>query len=287
MYPHLRVGIAKVPYPCPPFVVGTSITQHPYALIVIDGMPVQQSAIRISPSTVSQQSAYRSGLSAGAGGPVSDANLDYIDPRNVESVTVLKGLAATNMYGTLGANGVILITTKTGSTASGIGNKKSEASGLPNNTYAEANDPLEVKTSSFYGQLSSARDEEEAYILYLSRRILNKTSPFLYWDAFTYFKTRNQERAARILSNLIELYPENYQILKSVELAVSTLDMPHMHQQLNDQLLELEPGNRQALLNKALLLAENKQPQRALNAWLALQAGRKFWSWQMTTFAKA
>ena len=35
-----------------------------------------------------------------------------IDPNNIESVNVLKGLAAATLYGTQGRNGVILITTK-------------------------------------------------------------------------------------------------------------------------------------------------------------------------------
>ncbi len=41
-----------------------------------------------------------------------------IDPNNIESVKILKGLAATNLYGSLGRNGVVLITTKSGAYAS-------------------------------------------------------------------------------------------------------------------------------------------------------------------------
>ncbi|GAB5400093.1 MAG: hypothetical protein Aureis2KO_16780 [Aureisphaera sp.] len=37
-----------------------------------------------------------------------------IDPNNIASVKVLKGLAATNMYGSQGRNGVVVISTKTG-----------------------------------------------------------------------------------------------------------------------------------------------------------------------------
>jgi TonB-linked SusC/RagA family outer membrane protein len=38
-----------------------------------------------------------------------------IDPNNIESMSILRGLAATTLYGSQGRNGVILITTKTGS----------------------------------------------------------------------------------------------------------------------------------------------------------------------------
>ncbi len=45
--------------------------------------------------------------------------LDYINPTDIESVSVLKDAAATSIYGSRGANGVILITTKTGSKSKG------------------------------------------------------------------------------------------------------------------------------------------------------------------------
>ena len=47
-----------------------------------------------------------------------------IDPNNIANVEVLKGLAATTLYGTLGKNGVILITTKAGAGTGGA--KKNE-----------------------------------------------------------------------------------------------------------------------------------------------------------------
>jgi TonB-dependent SusC/RagA subfamily outer membrane receptor len=37
-----------------------------------------------------------------------------LDPNNIESITVLKGPAATSVYGSRAASGVLLITTKTG-----------------------------------------------------------------------------------------------------------------------------------------------------------------------------
>ena len=60
------------------------------------------------------------------GGTNQQANFTYgnntpsrfldLDPNNVESIDVLKGLSATTLYGELGRNGVILVTTKNGST---------------------------------------------------------------------------------------------------------------------------------------------------------------------------
>lgn len=40
--------------------------------------------------------------------------LSYINPDDIESITVLKDASATSIYGADGANGVILVTTKKG-----------------------------------------------------------------------------------------------------------------------------------------------------------------------------
>ncbi len=51
------------------------------------------------------------GIQLGAGG--TDA-FNFINPQDIESVTVLKDAGATAIYGSRGANGVIIVTTKTG-----------------------------------------------------------------------------------------------------------------------------------------------------------------------------
>jgi len=49
------------------------------------------------------------------GGTSSSSRFLDLDPNNIESVSVLKGLSAATLYGEAGRNGVILITTKNGS----------------------------------------------------------------------------------------------------------------------------------------------------------------------------
>lgn len=90
----------------------SSITGNNQPLLVVDGVPVSSSANR--------QNNFNSAQGASSGSRLSD-----IDQNNIESIEVLKGLSATVLYGELGRNGVILITTKTGS--AGV-NKNSKAS---------------------------------------------------------------------------------------------------------------------------------------------------------------
>ena len=70
-------------------------------LYVIDGVPLTNTAVY---STDCLNSGYDFGNGASA-----------VNPDDVESMTILKGAAATALYGNRAANGVILITTKSGS----------------------------------------------------------------------------------------------------------------------------------------------------------------------------
>lgn len=69
-----------------------------------------------------------------------------LDPNNIESMSVLKGLAASTLYGTAGRNGVILITTKNGSAKGG--KKKTEIS---------------VNTSLFFNEVASLPDYQDSF----------------------------------------------------------------------------------------------------------------------------
>lgn len=44
-------------------------------------------------------------------------NIDYLNAADIESIEVLKDASATAIYGSRGANGVIIVTTKRGSTS--------------------------------------------------------------------------------------------------------------------------------------------------------------------------
>lgn len=77
-----------------------SINGNNQALFVVDGVPINN-----------DETGTTSGGAAGAG----TSRIVDIDPNTVESMNVLKGAAATALYGSAGARGVVLITTKSGS----------------------------------------------------------------------------------------------------------------------------------------------------------------------------
>ncbi len=87
-----------------------NLTGDNEALIVVDGVVINNGSGRRT--GVGGESAYGTGsdnMPADYGGSLNDIN-----PEDIESVTVLKGPAAAALYGERGANGAIMITTKTG-----------------------------------------------------------------------------------------------------------------------------------------------------------------------------
>ncbi len=108
------------------------------ALFIVDGVP-------FSTDTNSQgRQGDRQDFINGNNG--SSRFLD-LDPNSIESVNVLRGLAAATLYGSQGRNGVILITTKGGSTGA-AGPKKTEVT---------------VNSSVFINEIASLPDYQNEY----------------------------------------------------------------------------------------------------------------------------
>lgn len=71
-------------------------------LFVIDGVPV------------SNENVSASGADVGVGTSGSKNPLNFLNPNDIESMSILKDASATAIYGSRGANGVVVITTKSG-----------------------------------------------------------------------------------------------------------------------------------------------------------------------------
>ncbi len=95
----------------------TSLTGDNQPLIVVDGVPM------VNFVGASNNDFWNPSADMGNG-------LSDINPEDIDNVTVLKGGAASALYGSRAGNGVILITTKTGKTQRGIGITISETVGF-------------------------------------------------------------------------------------------------------------------------------------------------------------
>jgi TonB-linked SusC/RagA family outer membrane protein len=89
----------------------TSLSGNNQPLFVVDGVPISNGTV--SNRTENNESGFQE-VDWGNGAA-------EISPDDIASITVLKGPGAAALYGSRGANGVILITTKDGSARQGIG----------------------------------------------------------------------------------------------------------------------------------------------------------------------
>ncbi|GAA4278170.1 SusC/RagA family TonB-linked outer membrane protein [Aquimarina mytili] len=108
-------------------------------LFIVDGVPFSSDTNSQGSNDGNSQNDFIDGNSG------SSRFLD-LDPNSIESVNVLKGLAAATLYGTAGRNGVILITTKNGSAGNAI--KKNEVT---------------ITSSFFFNEIASLPDYQNQY----------------------------------------------------------------------------------------------------------------------------
>jgi len=84
-----------------------SVRSNNNPLFVVDGIP-------LSGGNTSAE-----GQNIGVGTSASKNPLSFINPSDIESISILKDASATAIYGSRGANGVVIITTKSGRGSSG------------------------------------------------------------------------------------------------------------------------------------------------------------------------
>lgn len=237
-----------------------SILGNNYGLIVIDGVPMER-----SDSSFAGLGDAKPEASSGNSVPNRVAGSTYIDPRNIAEVTVLKGLAATNRYGSMGANGVLLITTKTASFEDVKGEKKDLAR-LTDNIY---DGKLRVNSKTlvtpYLKELKKGKSLQEAYDIYLKQRESHWDSPEYLVDVSAFFHASQPELGNRILSNVLEKENSNYDELRGMYLKSLEYGNSQMALLAANRMLEDFPNKIQSYLDVALAQKSNGEYQSALN----------------------
>jgi tetratricopeptide (TPR) repeat protein len=221
-----------------------------YPLIVIDGTP------------------YRNNSTNGA----TFKGIDFIDPSNVASVTVLKGLAATNRWGSEGAAGVIVIKTK-----NAIGGKQSkkpyDRALLRDNDYNENLSLVNTSINEKYiDDLKKQNDITEKYDFYLNQR--NK-----YLDDFQYFTNVSdyfaqlgyKDLSSKILSNILEIISNEIITLRFVAYKAEEKKDFRLAEIVYKRIAELKPKEAQSYRDLALIYQETGNYKKALNIYLNIQ----------------
>ena len=237
-----------------------SINMNTNVLVVVNGVPMQRSD------------------TSGQNYTTTNANMDYIDPANIAKITVLKGLAATNAWGSEGRGGVILITTKTAVYSKAKGGKPVDQALLKNNVYNESEGQLVLDLNPTLSALQASETADDAYDTYLSLRSFNQNNIKFFLDAFDHFKDKDAELAGKIISNLLEWNTDNVEALRAVSKAFSIIDNYENVVLVNEEIIKMAPSDVNAYLNRATAKSEVGRHQEALNELMALERGNTYFS---------
>ncbi|MDT0607375.1 TonB-dependent receptor plug domain-containing protein [Croceitalea rosinachiae] len=228
----------------------SSLTSNNYALIVVDNVPLRQS------NSSTQE--------------IVDTS--YLNPDNIADITVLKGLAATNRFGSLGANGVLMITTKA-AVAAKKGEKNYDSARLRNNIF---DGKLNIKGNTsinYIEELSSSPNFEDAYAIYLLQRQKYDKLDSYYLDVYDFFKPRNGMSAMRIASNIMERDKTDYGQLRGLFLKASKNKDSKLQYLVASKLLEDFPGKTQSYYDMALAHINSSEYQPAMDIFLSIMDG--------------
>jgi TonB-dependent SusC/RagA subfamily outer membrane receptor len=229
----------------------STISGNNYPLIIIDDAPIARSF-----STTSGRLQIT----------------DFIDPKNVADVTVLKGLAATNQYGSEGSNGVILIKTKMAA-AREEAEKRGEIKNPDNFYEGKPIYTLSPLVTPYLNEIKNIKDSKEAYKLFLNQMERFWSEPAYFIDLYNYFAPINLNTAKGIGYNVLERDESKLSSLKGLLYASTEKKHYDMALDIATHILERYPEDAQSYLDLALAQKNAGNEQIAINMLLAIDNG--------------
>jgi len=230
----------------------SSINGNNQALFIVDGVPFSNDNNTTGSFT--------------SGNVGSSRSLD-LDPDNIESIHVLKGLAAATLYGSEGRNGVILITTKAGAGFNNGQSNNRRSNKLKKHIYKGRLKVFKQKFNTPYlHELSQAKSAKEAYGIYLVQRDKYQKLPAYYVDVSDFFKQwKREDYSAMILSNIAEIDFDNYELLRVFAYKLEEANNYGLASFIYNQVLKLRPEDSQSYRDLALTYQEIGMAQEGFN----------------------
>lgn len=193
----------------------------------------------------------------------------HIDPNNVEKITVLRGLAATNKYGTLARGGAILITTKTGVTGGSKKGKETNSAMLKGNDFNEQLSSIDGNPSGDYlKDLKKTRSSSEAYSFYLARRE-ERGGDFEFFQEVSeqLVALGDPELSRKVLYSTLEFDPGRIENLRLGAMLLQDRKDARMTERVFRRILALRPEEAQSYRDLALACAGNDKLSEALDLY--------------------
>lgn len=182
------------------------------------------------------------------GVPVDKATFESLDQSQIQETSVIKDLSSSGIYGNRGANGAVVVTTKNGA------QKKKEAIEAFEEEVAKAITMQPWDSNQPYIEVLDAETTvAAAYEKYIEIRASYANTPTFYLDVADFFNERNAtEIAVTVITNLMEIELDNYELLKAVAYKLEYFNRYDMAVHAYKKVLELRPEEPHSYRDLAL-----------------------------------
>jgi len=201
-------------------------------------------------------------------GTFYEENAPYVFPQNIKTITILKSLAATNKYGTIGRGGVIVIRTKTFSGAKAEEPKKSAL--VKGNDYTEQLPLIAniVKVPAYIADLKKSSSYEESLNIYKQQKQqLEQVGIPFYIDVSNYFMRWDKDFAYTILSNITEVAYKSPKALKTLAYRYEELKKSEEAKLIYQRIAVLQPKDAQSYRDLANIYIETGNYKEAMHLY--------------------
>lgn len=198
-----------------------------------------------------------------------------INLNSVESIHILKSLAATNLYGSMGAGGVIVITTKTGAFINSNEQKKNIADQYTNKTIYN-NDALIISEKEMWNSvevdiLKGFSDKLKALDYYENKvksQIESYSESIKVARLFNnYYNDRNV--SINILNELLIKHQNNPEIVKAIAYQIDHFNAKLEAEDIYEKIFTLRPTYAQSYRDLANAYIKNNKFKRAWRMYMS------------------
>ena len=192
---------------------------------------------------------------------------DFIDPQQIESITLLRSMGATNRYGSQGRGGVFLIKMKSLSR---------KVQRLLNTLKVKGNDYKEQIPSIAFDSLKpyyindyeavESLGEAKNQFLRLSKGVYELSVVF-HIESFNYFKNIDKEFAISILKSIAKKAKDNPKALKTIAYHLEKIGDFQTAKIIYQRLLSIRPMDEQSYRDLVLIYKENHDYELAASLY--------------------
>ena len=192
---------------------------------------------------------------------------DFIDPQQIESITLLRSMGATNRYGSQGRGGVFLIKMKSLSrkTQRLLNNLKVKGNDYKEQTPSIVFDSIKPYYIDDYKSAESFNDAKDQF-LNLSNGVYELSVVF-HIESFNYFKNIDEEFAVDILKSIAKKAKDNPKALKTIAYHLEKIEDFETAKIIYQRLLSIRPLDEQSYRDLVLIYKLNKEYELAASLY--------------------